>query len=109
MAYSEKLAKRIDGLVKGKKNFTRKEMFGGVGYLFKGNMCVGIHKDDLIVRFDPTMSDKLMNKKGVKPFAITGPPMKGWLLVGPEGVKRKELDKWFDTALSFVKTLPAKK
>ena len=109
MAYNEALAKRIDEIINGKKNFVRKEMFGGVGYLFKGNMCVGVFKDDLIVRFDPKITDEVMKKKGVKPFDITGRPMKGWLLVSPDGIKGNDLYKWFDTAFSFVKTLPAKK
>ena len=108
MPYNETLAKRIDEILKGKNNFTRREMFGGVGYLLNGNMCVGVFKDDLIVRFDPKISEVVMKNKGVKPFDITGRPMKGWLLVSPEGVKSNELNKWFGVALDFVKTLPKK-
>ena len=109
MAYDQSLAKRIDGIVKGKKGFTSKEMFGGIGYLLNGNMCVGVFKDDLIVRFDPKIADEAMKKKGVKVFDITGRPMKGWLLVSPDGVKAAELNKWFELAFSFAKALPAKK
>ena len=109
MAYNILLSQRIDQLIKNKKGFTRKEMFGGIGYMFNGNMCVGIHKDDLIVRFDSEMNDTLMSKKNVKPFDITGRPMKGWLLVNVEGVKGNELEKWFELALAFVKKLPSKK
>ena len=109
MAYDASLAKRIDELIKKKKAFTRKEMFGGIGYLLNGNMCVGIFKDDLIVRFDPKKSDELLKKKHVKPFDLTGRPMKGWLLVSPEGAKGGDLDKWFGIALDFAKTIPAKK
>jgi len=109
MAYDEKLAKRIDELVKGKKGFTTKEMFGGVGYMLNGNMCVGVNKNDLIVRFDPKITEQVMNKKNVKPFDITGRPMKGWAFVSEEGLKGNELNKWFELALGFVKELPAKK
>ena len=109
MAYDQSLAKRIDEILKSKKNFIHKEMFGGIGYMLNGNVCVGVFKDDLIVRFDPKITDEVMIKKGAKPFDITGRPMKGWLLVSPEGVKGDNLDKWFDTAFSFVKSLPAKK
>ena len=109
MAYNLLLSQRIDQLVKNKKGFTRKEMFGGIGFMLNGNMCVGIHKDDLIVRFDPGMSDTLMAGKNVKPFDITGKPMKGWLLVNSEGIKGNELEKWFELAWTFVKKLPPKK
>ena len=49
-----------------------------------------------------------MKKKGAKPFDITGRPMKGWLLVEPEGTKGTQLKGWFELAMSFVKTLPGK-
>jgi hypothetical protein len=109
MAYDESLAKRLDELTKGKKGFSKKEMFGGVGYLFNGNMCVGIHKDELIIRYDPKMTDDVNKNKNVRMFDITARPMKGWSLVNQKGTKDKELDKWFDLSFRFVTTLPAKK
>ena len=108
MSYNESLSKRIEGVIKGKKGFTRKEMFGGVGFMLNGNMCVGVHKDDLIIRFDPKSAVEVMEKKGAKPFDITGRPMKGWLLVEPEGSKGTQLNDWVDLAMRFVKTLPKK-
>ncbi|HEV8285752.1 MAG TPA: TfoX/Sxy family protein [Chitinophagaceae bacterium] len=109
MAYDESLAKRIDELIKGQKKFTRKEMFGGVGYLFNGNMCVGVHKDELIIRYDPKLAHEITSNKNVRPFDITGRPMKGWSLVNSEGVKGVGLKKWFDLSLDFAKSLPSKK
>ena len=53
MAYDEKLAVRIRRSVARKEGFTEKKMFGGVGFLLNGNMCVGIWKESLIVRLDP--------------------------------------------------------
>src|SRR5215471_12423955 len=96
MAYDEALSKRIDQLTKNKKGFTRKEMFGGVGYLLNGNMCVGVHKDDLMIRYDPKLAAEVTSDKHVRPFDITGRPMKGWALVGNAGVKGEGLNKWFD-------------
>ena len=109
MAYDESLAKRIDELVKGKKGVTRKQMFGGIAYLLNGNMCVGVHKDELIVRYDPKKTEEITTDKHVRPFDITGRPMKGWSLVNKEGTKGSGLDKWFEFSLSYVKSLPAKK
>jgi hypothetical protein len=109
MAYDEFLAKRIDDLVKDKKTFSRKEMFGGVGYLYNGNMCIGVYKDDLIIRYDPKLTNEITSEKNVRPFDITGRPMKGWSLVNGEGAKGNGLKKWFDLSFSFVKSLPPKK
>jgi len=108
MPYDEKLAARINELLKGKKHFISKKMFGGVGYMLNGNMCIGIHKDELIIRCDPADTDELLAEKNVKVFDITGKPMKGWLLVTQEGTKGNGLQKWFDRSLAFVQTLPAK-
>jgi len=109
MAYDEVLAKRIEGLIKGKKGFTHKEMFGGIAYLFNGNMCVGVHKNELIIRYDQGKTEEVTSQKNILPFDITGRPMKGWSLVNSEGVKGNGLNKWFDLSLSYAKSLPPKK
>jgi len=109
MAYDEALSKRLDELIKGKKGFTRKEMFGGIAYLLNGNMCVGVHKTELIIRYDPKLTEEITSTKNVHPFDITGRPMKGWSLVNSEGVKGDALKKWFDLSFSFAKSLSPKK
>lgn len=108
MAYDESLAKRIDELVKGKKGFVHKTMFGGIAYLLNGNMCTGVHKDELIIRHDPQKTQEFSGQKNVRPFDITGRLMKGWSLINKEGVKGQGLNNWFDLSLEFVNTLPAK-
>jgi hypothetical protein len=45
----------------------------------------------------------------VTEFDITDRAMKGWVLVGPEGVLEKEqLSAWIERATRFVWALPAK-
>jgi hypothetical protein len=109
MAYDESLAKRIDELTRGKRGFSRKEMFGGIAYLLNGNMCVGVHKAELIIRYDPKRDEEVTKTKNVRPFDITGRPMKGWALVSTEAVQGNGLKKWFDLSFDFVKSLPPKK
>jgi len=109
MAYDESLSKRINELVKGKKGFTHKEMFGGIAYLLNGNMCVGVHKNELIIRYDPKITEEVTSNKDVRPFDITGRQMKGWSLVSNKGVQGDGLKKWFDFSFSFAKSLPSKK
>jgi len=108
MAYDESLSKRIDEIIKRKKGFTRKEMFGGIAYMLNGNMCVGVHKSELIIRYDPKATEVNTNKN-VHSFDITGRPMKGWSLVGREELKGDGLKKWFDLSFNFAKLLPPKK
>ena len=117
MAYNVKLAERIRAEL-GDVPFVEKKLFGGVGFLLHGNtpalapgvsVAVGVYKEDLIVRLNPARQDKLLKKTGVKLFDITGRPMKGWLMVEPEGCKTaKQLSAWVKEGVEFALTLPPK-
>jgi TfoX/Sxy family transcriptional regulator of competence genes len=108
MAYDLKLAERIRTHLAGVP-VVEKKMFGGVGFLLNGNLACGVNKDDLIVRVDPEKHDALLKKPHAKPFAITGKPMKGWLLVDPKGCKTDEqLSTWVKQGIEFASTLPPK-
>ena len=109
MAFNEELAGRIRQRLARRKNVEEKKLFGGVGFLLHGNMLVGVWKDSLIARLGPDESDLALLEPHVKEFDITGRAMKGWVLVGPEGVEGDEqLGAWIERATKFVKTLPAK-
>lgn len=45
----------------------------------------------------------------VKPFDITGKPMKNWVLVKPEGIQDDDpLKAWIQRAVKFVGKMPGK-
>ena len=84
-------------------------MFGGVGYLIKGNMCFGIHKEYLIIRTSAEEADKLMKNEYARPFDITGKPMKGWVLISPDYVETEDkLREMLALGADFAKQLPVK-
>jgi len=108
MAYNEKLAERIQNEF-GEVPFIEKKMFGGVGFLIHGNMACGVHKNYMIVRVDHDKHERLLKKKHTRVFDITGRPMKGWLMVEPEGCKTaKQVNTWVNEGVEFALTLPAK-
>lgn len=85
-------------------------MFGGVGYLMKGNMCFGIHQESLLLRTSLQQSEALMESEYFTPFDITGKPMKGWVLVSPDVLETDDqLLDFLSLSIDFVKTLPDKK
>ncbi len=109
MAYDEKLAERIRSLLHRRPHLSEKEQFGGVGFLYRGNMAVGVLGADVLVRVGPEQHEAAMKSPHARPFALTGRPSKGWVLVGPGGVKSAaDLKKWVELGLAFAKTLPAK-
>ncbi len=108
MAYNEKLAERIRAEF-GKVPFVEKKMFGGVGFLVHGNMACGVYKESMIVRVEPEKHNALLKKPHARVFDITGKPMKGWLMVDPDGYKTaKQLSGWMKEGIEFALTLPAK-
>jgi TfoX/Sxy family transcriptional regulator of competence genes len=109
MAFSEALAERTRQALARRKGVEEKKMFGGVGFLLNGKLLVGVWKDSLCVRLGPEQAEKALPEPHVKEFDITGRPMKGWVLVEPEGVTADDqLKGWIRQAVNFVGKLPAK-
>lgn len=110
MPYNTRLEEKIDTAVKRWKSVEKKKMFGGVGYLLKGNMAFGIWKDFLIVRAGKEQGEKGLKDKNAEPFNITGRPMSGWIMVKEAGWKSPAgLAKWIDAGKRYALSLPEKK
>src|SRR3989475_11608748 len=110
MAFDEKLAVRIRRRIGNQKGLVEKQMFGGIAFLLHGNMCVGIHKDELIVRLAPEDTGQALTQKHTRIFDLSGGrPMKGWILVQPKGLATDAaLGKWVTVGVKFAASLPAK-
>lgn len=109
MAFDEALAARVRSALPGGEGVIEKRMFGGIAFLLKGNMCCGIHGDDLIVRLDPADAEVALNEPHVRVFDLTGRPMKGWVLITSDGVATDgDLRSWVGRGVEFAASLPAK-
>jgi TfoX/Sxy family transcriptional regulator of competence genes len=108
MAFDPALAERIRDRLAGTPGVTEKKMFGGLAFLTHGNMTVGVHGDELIARIDPASTDAAMARPGVRPFDMTGRPMRGWILVAGEHLDDNALQEWITECSAFVATLPPK-
>ena len=108
MPYNENLEMRISETIAEWKNISKKKMFGGVCYLCNGKMMGGIYKDFLIIRLGTDDQEKILKQRFVKAFDITGKPMKGWVMIEPEGYGKRKLLDWLEKAHAFVATLPKK-
>ncbi len=109
MAFDESLAARIRQALARKKGVEEKKLFGCACFLLGGNVLVGVWKDSLIARVGPDGYEDALLEPHVREFDITGRPMKGWVLVGPEGVEDDgQLKLWIHRAVTFVGKLPAK-
>lgn len=78
MAYDEELAAilRADLVHEG---VTEKKMFGGLAFLFDGNMVCGIHKGGAMFRVGKAAHAEAMAIPGVAEMDFTGHPMQGFV------------------------------
>lgn len=112
MAYNERLADRTREMIaRTHSNVEEKKMFGGLCFMVNGKMCVGVESERMMVRFDPALTDELMEKDGVGPMDFTKRVMKGFAFVDAGVLKwDKQLEYWIALALEFNKTAkPSKK
>ena len=109
MAYNEKLAQRVRESLP-RRDVEEKKMMGGLTFMVNGKMCVGVHKEDLMVRLDPEIHDETIRRKGARTMDFTKKPMRGFIFVNPTGTKTlKDLKYWLDLALDFNKRAKASK
>lgn len=103
------LVERIRPLMKRRKGYSERKMFGGTCFMINGNMCVGPWKGSLIVRLDRKQHDEIQAEAFVHPMDITGKVMKGWARVEPAGIASDDdLRAWISRAVQFARTLPSK-
>ena len=109
MPFDEGLAMRLQETVGDYSGMTETRMMGGFGYFLNGNMCVGIHKDSLIVRVGVETAEKILQEAHVRPMDLTGKVMKGWATIEPEAISEdSDLERYCQLAIQFVETLPGK-
>lgn len=106
MAYDKAQAERIRRMLSGREDLTEREMFGGISFMIGGKMCVGMIKDDLIVRVGPEGYEEAISQPHARDMDFTGRSLKGFVYVGPEGFDSEEtLAKWVNQAVDFVSGL----
>jgi TfoX/Sxy family transcriptional regulator of competence genes len=103
MAYDEQLAERIRrGFLKARVPFEEKRMMGGLCFMVKGKMCVGVEKNRLMARIDPAIYDASLQRKGCLPMDFTGRPLRGFVFVEAPGLTTDDdLNAWLKLAVDF--------
>ena len=114
MAYDEQLAIRVRRVLEARARAAgigtaERKMFGGIAFMVRGHMCVGVTGDDLMVRVGPDAHAEALTLPYARPMDFTGRPMKGFIYVDAAGVAQdKSLATWVERSLAFVETLPPK-
>jgi hypothetical protein len=81
MAYDEGLAQRVREEMSELPGYVEKKMFGGVGFMLRGNMACGVNGTDLIVRVGPERCESTLAAPHTRPFDVTGRPRQDELVL----------------------------
>ncbi len=109
MAYDEGLAQRVREILEDQRGISEKEMFGGLAFLLRGNMCCGVVTGDLMVRVGPDAYEDALAQRHAREMDFTGRPLKGMVYVSSGGIEDDEdLDGWVTRGVAFAESLPAK-
>ncbi len=109
MAYDEALATRVKETLSGRSDIIERNMFGGLAFMLAGNMCCCVTDNGLIVRVGPEGYEDALAHPHAGVMDMTGRPMRGWVLVQPEGlISDAGLNGWVARGAEFAAGLPAK-
>jgi hypothetical protein len=108
VAYDEQLAERIRALLAARDDVREQRMFGGLTFMVRGHMSCGVHRDELMVRLDPSREGAALARPHARPMDLTGRRMPGFVFVRPEGLEDERLRDWVEEAVARAESLPPK-
>lgn len=103
MAYNELLANRLrEILMTYGDDITEKRMFGGLSFLYKGKMTVGIIAEELVVRVIESKMDHELEKHNTRPMDFTNKPLKEFIYVSEPDLRN--LSYWIELGIEHAKS-----
>lgn len=70
-------------------------MFGSVGFLIRGNLCIGCGLKRIMCRIDPELHDKALTQSGCRTVVMRGHEYRGWIYVDADAVHtQRSLKHW---------------
>jgi TfoX/Sxy family transcriptional regulator of competence genes len=87
-----------------RRDVTEKKMFGGLAFLLKGKMTVGIIGNELMVRVVEEKMEDILANASVRPMDFTNRPMKEFVFVSPEAFETDgDLRKWVSLGIEHAR------
>ena len=101
------LVARVRTALAGVPQVLEKRMFGSVGFMVRGNLCVTARATRIMCRIDPATHGAAIKRKGCETVIMKGRPYQGYVHVDAEVLTTEEaLLYWVGQALEFNRTLP---
>ena len=110
MAFDEGLAQRLREALASHQSIAEKKMFGGLAFMSRGYMFLGVVGDVMMARVGPEHYEEELSRPHVRAMDFTGRPMRGYVFVDPPGFEDdSDLSDWVHKCHRFVQSLPPKK
>ncbi len=102
---AQKMGARVRAALADQPSLVEKKMMGGTVFMVNGAMCCSVNRGTLLVRIDPGDRDQLLSKPHVKPMKMGARTMKGFVRIGPNGLRTKaSLAGWLKRGLNSART-----
>lgn len=102
MATTNSFITRIRAALSQLPHVQEKKMFRGIAFMVNDKLCVCESDGELMIRFDPALTDEVLQKPGVRPMVMRGKQLAGYAYVAAEALKsKKAFDNWVALALAF--------
>lgn len=87
-----------------------RKMFGYPCLFVNGNLTLGLHADDLLLRLDEASRKEFLQQPGAHPFEpMPGRPMKEYVVAPPALLQDETaLSSWVERSLAYGRSLPPK-
>ncbi len=101
------MAERLRELFVDRPGMSERKMFGGLAFMYRGHLLVGIIGVSLMARVGPAGYAQTLKRPHARERDFTGKPMQGHVYVDPAGFESDpDLGEWVDLCFRFNASLP---
>jgi len=109
MAYNQARTDVVRALLATTPNVTEKKMFGSIGFMVNGKLCIGVGDHDdhvMMVRIGAKAYDDALKQSGAHPAIMRGREMKGYVFLDDVAARQDDQIKyWVNLALKYNRQL----
>lgn len=96
------LPNMVRSVLRGVEGVQEKKMFGSVGFMVRGKLCVSAREARIMCRVDPALRDDLLARRGCRPMMMRGREYRGYVEVDVVGLQtERDLRFWVGLALDY--------
>jgi hypothetical protein len=100
-AFSPGLTAALRQALDHRNDVEERQMFGCLCFMVDGKLCLGVKRDELLVRLPPARHDEFLEHPGVRELSPQG-GMQGYFFIEADGYARREQwEFWLGEALAY--------